>query len=182
MNRPISSASHDVRIEVVSGDEGWPLAEALEKVVYPPEVMAQVIWRDVTWAHADTRVLVRENEAVVCHVGLYSRDGAHDGARRRIIGVGAVMTVPEARRRGHARAAMREAARIMRFKGADFGLLFCEPHNEPVYEGFGWRMFRGQVFCEQPQGHTRFGLMAAMVLPLASTPETGVIDLCGLPW
>jgi hypothetical protein len=127
-------------------------------------------------------VLVRENGVVVCHVGLYGRDGMHDGVRRMITGIGGVMTAPGARRRGHAGAAMREAAQIMRSRGADFGLLFCEPHNEPLYESLGWRKFAGDVFCEQPQGRICFNLMAAMILPVRSTAETGVIDLCGLPW
>lgn len=182
MRRPISSASYDVRIEVLSGDEGWPLVEPLEKAVYPPEVMAEVVWRDVTWAHADRRVLVREGDGVVCHVGMYEREGTHDGALRRIAGIGGVMTAPDARGRGYASAAMREAERRMRARRSAFGVLFCEPHNEAFYEGLGWRMFAGQVFCEQPLGRTRFALMAAMVLPLASTPVRGVIDLCGLPW
>ena len=171
-----------MRLEVLSGIEGWPLIAALQGAVYPPDVLAKVIWRDVTWAQADTRILVWEGGEVVCHVGLYERRCTHDGTMRRIIGVGGVMTAPSARRRGYASTAMREAAQLMASRRMEFGLLFCEPHNEKFYEGLGWRMFAGQVFCEQPQGRIRFGLMAAMVLPIGSTARTGVIDLCGLPW
>lgn len=171
-----------MRIEVLTGREGWPLITALEAAVYPPDVMARVIWRDVTWAHADTRILAWEDGSVLCHVGMYEREGTHDGAARRIMGIGGVMTAPDARRRGYASTAMRKAAELMKARRADFGLLFCEPHNERFYESLGWRMFAGHVFCEQPQGRMRFGLMAALVLPIASTPMRGVIDLCGLPW
>jgi predicted acetyltransferase len=171
-----------VQIEVLSGEEGWPLVAALDAAVYTPEVMARVIWRDVTWAHADTRILVRENGEVVCHVGVFERQGTHDGVPRQMTGIGGVMTAPDAQRRGYASAAMREAARFMGARGADFGLLFCEPHNEPLYAGLGWRKFAGEVFCEQPQGRIRFDLMTAMILHVRSTAESGVIDLCGLPW
>jgi ribosomal protein S18 acetylase RimI-like enzyme len=171
-----------VRIEILTGQDGWPLIAALESSVYPPKVMARVVWRDVAWAHADARILVREDAEIVCHVGIYERDGTHDGAPRRITGIGGVMTAPDARRRGYASAAMREAAHLMGARGADFGLLFCEPHNESLYEGLGWRKFAGEVYCEQPRGRIRFDLMATMVLPVRSTAEGGVIDLCGLPW
>jgi GNAT superfamily N-acetyltransferase len=171
-----------MQLDVVGGDDGWPLIAELERAVYPPEVLAKVVWRDVVWAHAAKRILVREGDHVLCHVGLYPRLGTHDGEARRITGIGGVMTAPGAQRRGYASAAMREAAQVMKSWRSAFGLLFCEPHNEKFYESLGWQMFAGQVFCEQPQGRIRFGLMAAMVLPLASTAQTGVIDLRGLPW
>lgn len=169
-------------IEILDGKEGWPLAEALNGQCYPPEVMATVIWRDVTWAHADNRVFVRLDDEAVCHAGLYFRD-AEDGDRGVLIcGIGGVMTLERARRRGCASSALKAAAAVMKERDCDFGLLFCEPHNVPFYEGLGWRVFDGDVFCEQPAGRIKFDIMHTMVLPLRCDVRTQIIDLCGLPW
>jgi GNAT superfamily N-acetyltransferase len=169
-------------VSVHDGEVSWPLAEALDRVCYPPEVMAKVIWRDITWAHADKRVFAYRNREPVCHVGLYLRKAQH-GARDVFIGgIGGVMTLPDARRRGFAGAAMRAAADELKSAGCDFGLLFCEPHNVAFYEGLGWGLFSGDVFCEQPAGRIKFDMMRPMVLPVRSSPQSGMIDLCGLPW
>jgi aminoglycoside 2'-N-acetyltransferase I len=170
-----------MRVEVVDGDAGWPLAEALDHEVYSPEVMAKVVWRDVVWAHADKRVLVWLEDRVVGHAGLFRREGLSSGASAHIRGIGGVMTSISARGKGIASAAMAHAAQLMRDEGADFGLLFCEPHNVKLYERLGWRVFEGEVFCEQPPARIRFDIMPAMILPLRTMPH-GMIDLCGLPW
>jgi GNAT superfamily N-acetyltransferase len=171
-----------MNIEVHDGKEGWALAEALDSVCYPPEVMATVIWRDVTWAQADKRIFARLNGETVCHAGLYLRE-AKDGTREvRVGGIGGVMTLPEARRHGCAGEVLRAAAEVMKGEGCDFGLLFCETHNVAFYERLGWRKFRGEVFCEQPTGRVRFDIMHTMVLPVSSEPQSSAIDLCGLPW
>jgi aminoglycoside 2'-N-acetyltransferase I len=169
-------------IDILDGKEGWPLAEALDGQCYPPEVMATIIWRDVTWAHADKRIFVRLGGEAVCHAGLYFRD-AKDGDRKVFVcGVGGVMTLAAARKQGCAGAAMKAAAKIMKDEGCDFGLLFCEPNNVGFYEGVGWRIFDGAVQCEQPEGRVRFDMMHAMVLPVLSESRASLIDLCGLPW
>jgi GNAT superfamily N-acetyltransferase len=170
------------RIEVVDGDAGWALAAPLDRECYPPEAMATVIWRDVTWAHAGKRVVVHGENGIVCHVGIYFREGTLDGAPVHIAGVGGVMTSPRVRRAGHAGNAMRRASDAMREQGIDFGLLFCESHNVVFYEHLGWKIFPGEVFCEQPTGRIRFDMMHTMVLPLRLTPAGAAIDLCGLPW
>jgi aminoglycoside 2'-N-acetyltransferase I len=166
-------------VELLDGSEGWPLAEALNREVYPPEVMATAIWRDIVWAEADKRVIVRAEGKAVCHAGLYFRDGLLNAAPARLCGIGGVMTSPAAQRRGHASAAMRRAAAAM--AGVDFGLLFCEPHNVRFYGGLGWRVFEGTVHCAQPACRIKFDMMPTMVLPLRTMPG-GEIDLCGLPW
>lgn len=169
-------------IDILGGDEGWPLAEALDRQCYPPGVMATIVWRDVIWAHADKRIFVRLDGEPVCHAGLYFRD-AKDGERDvRICGIGGVMTLERARKQGCAGAAMKTAARIMKEEDRDFGLLFCEPPNVAFYESLGWRIFAGDVCCEQPQGRIKFDMMHAMALPVRAAPRSHRIDLCGLPW
>lgn len=172
----------NISVEIHSGETGWPLAEALDRECYPPEVMATVIWRDVTWAHADKRFFARLNGEAVCHAGLYLRDGRDDTRAVFIGGIGGVMTLPEARRQGCAGEVMRTVAGAMKEDDCDFGLLFCEPQNVAFYERLGWEIFRGEVFCEQPTGRIRFDIMHTMILPVLSLPQSNMIDLCGLPW
>jgi len=172
-----------MRIELHDGDAAWPIVEPLDKAVYTPEVMAHVPWRDVVWAHADKRVLLWDDrDALVCHVGVFLREGLAGSLRKKIGGIGGVMTHGDARKRGYASAAMREAQRFMRDDaGCDFGLLFCEPHNVPLYRSLGWRAHDGDVLVEQPGGTKPF-FVGPMVLDLRYAPAAGTIDLCGLPW
>jgi GNAT superfamily N-acetyltransferase len=169
-----------MRIDILDGEEGWAAVEALDREVYSPEFMATAIWREIVWAPADKRVVVRDEGRVVCHAGLFFREGTLDGAPVKMCGIGGVMTSPSARRKGYAGAAMTRAAEAM--AGADFGLLFCEKHNVALYARLGWKDFPGRVDCDQPSGRMVFDMMPRMVLPLAMHPAGGVIDLCGLPW
>jgi predicted acetyltransferase len=171
-----------MRIDVLEGEAGWSIVEALDHEVWTPEIMANVIWRDVVWAHADRRVIVWEDERVVAHAGVFHREGKLDGRSARLCGIGGVMTAPSARKKGCAGAAMKRAAQLMADDGIDFGLLFCEPHHVKLYGGLGWCVFRGRVHCVQPSGPMIFDMMPTMVLPIRTTPEGGEIDLCGLPW
>ena len=101
----------------------------------------------------------------------------------KIGGIGGVITRQGSRNKGYASAAMRVAVAHMKEKdGADFGLLFCEPHNFAFYRGLDWRQFAGPVFAEQPAGRVRFDVMAAFVFDLRHSPQDGALDLCGLPW
>jgi aminoglycoside 2'-N-acetyltransferase I len=172
-----------MRVELGGGDETWAIAEPLSELVYPPEIMATIVWRDVTWAHADERVLVYDEERLVSHAGLYLRQALHDGSAMRIGGIGGVMTHPAYRARGFASAALRRAEQSFRAHGVDFALLFCEPKNFAFYGGLGWRVFPGEVIVEQPDGQGPFTIMAAMVRDMSKpAPSRGKIDLCGLPW
>jgi GNAT superfamily N-acetyltransferase len=169
-----------MEIALLDGDDGWAIVQTLDAEVYSPEYMKTAIWRDVVWAHADKRVVIREDGRAVCHAGIFFREGTLDGKPARMCGIGGVMTAPAARKKGYAGAAMRRAAEAM--AGCDFGLLFCEQHNVALYASLGWRVFGGSVMCVQPSGPYLFDMMPTMILPLRMAPERGAVDLCGLPW
>jgi aminoglycoside 2'-N-acetyltransferase I len=173
------------RIEIVNGDEGWRLASRLLEVVWSPEVVATLPWKDVVWARADSRVLkLNCHNDVIGHAGIYLRDAEFDARPVKIGGVGGVATRLDFRQQGIASEVMREAVREMRDKhGVDFGLLFCEPRHAPLYKRLGWRFFEGEVFVEQPrQGRVRFRVTDPFVFDLKIAPRGGILDLCGLPW
>ena len=173
-----------VSLEVEPGAASWCEVEPLEAVVYPPEVMATLPWRDVTWAHADHRVLVRdETHKVRCHVGVYLRDVKLDGMPVRIGGIGGVMTHPDFRGKGLAGSALRHACSLFAKEEAAFAVLFCERRLSPFYARFDWRIFAGDVLVEQPGGIVRFTATRPMVLDVVRpAPTAGILDLCGLPW
>jgi aminoglycoside 2'-N-acetyltransferase I len=174
-----------IEIEVLNGNESWPMAEPLFNAVWPPAVVATLPWAGIVFAHADLRVLVQaEAEGVLCHVGLYRREITWNGRKMRAGGIGGVLTREDQRRHGYASVALNAAVQTLKDEGAtDFALLFCEPHNAPFYVGRGWKPFDGEVYVEQPQGRVRFEAIAPYVHDLKrSAPTRGTIDLCGLPW
>ena len=173
-----------IEIDVVNGDAGWADAEALFDAVWPPHVLEKLPWGDVTFADADLRVLLRDEEGeVVCHVGLYRRDVTWNGRKMHAGGIGGVATRADARRRGYATLALSAAIQTMKDeRSLDFALLFCEPHNAPFYVARGFKPFDGEVYVEQPEGRMRFVAIAPYVHELRRLPLKGVIDLNGLPW
>ena len=173
-----------IEIDILNGDESWPLAKPLFDAVWPPDVVARLPWAGIVFAHAELRVLIQaEPDEVVCHVGLYRREVTWNGRKIRAGGIGGVLTRADSRGRGYASMALDAAIRTLRDEGAtDFALLFCEPHNAPFYVNRGWKPFDGEIYAEQPGGRVRFEAIAPYVYSLKRAPLKGTIDLCGLPW
>ena len=174
-----------MRIDINPGDPSWEAAETLLDIVWPPHVIETIVWRDVVWAHADRRVMVREDASphgLVCHVGLFGRNALWNDRSVTIGGIGGVATHPDKRGSGLATAAMTAAMECYAREHRDFGVLFCEPCNFAFYRSLGWHQFEGEVIAEQPQGRIRFDLMATFVYDMKLAPRGGTIDLRGLPW
>lgn len=172
------------RIEVSTGDSGWPQAAPLLRAVWPSEVVATLPWRDVVWAHADHRILVYDSDGtIVGHVGLFIRIAQWNARNVKIGGIGGVATREDRRRKGIASFAMQRAMDELRqVHVVDFGLLFCEPRHAPLYQKLGWRAFEGNVFVAQPAGRVHFTVTDPYVFDLKMAPRLGTLDLCGLPW
>jgi aminoglycoside 2'-N-acetyltransferase I len=174
-----------IEIEVLNGDESWPMAKTLFDAVWPPQVVAKLPWADIVFADADLRVLVQvEGEGLLCHVGIFRREAKWNGRRVHLGGIGGVATRPDARRRGYASIALNAALQTLKDEGAtDFALLFCEPGNVPFYVERGWQPFEGEIYADQPKRRGRFDAIAPFVFDLKRrAPRQGTIDLCGLPW
>jgi GNAT superfamily N-acetyltransferase len=169
------------RIEIVSADAGWKVAQPLFEAVWPPDVVARLPWKDILWALPEQRVLAFDRTGeLLGHAEFLLRDAKWDGLTVKIFGIGGVVTHADQRRRGIASRVLQRA--IGEANDADFGLLFCEPRHAPVYEKLGWRRFAGEVFALQPQGRIRFSVTDPYLLDFKVAPRGGVIDLCGLPW
>ena len=93
------------------------------------------------------------------------------------------MTHPDYRKRGYASIAVNAGVQTLRDReDCQFGLLVCEPHNQPFYEARGWQTFAGELYCEQSTGRVRFEAMSPLVFDIKRKVRQGAIDLCGLPW
>jgi aminoglycoside 2'-N-acetyltransferase I len=175
-----------IEIDVLNGDASWPLAKPLFEAVWPPHVVAKLSWAGIAFAHAELRVLVQDEAGeALCHVGIYRRDVTWNGRKVPAAGIGGVATRADARGRGYASIALNAAIQTLKDEGsAAFALLFCEPHNVPFYVGRGWKPFDGEIYADQPEkGRVRFEAMAPYTYDLRGrAPQTGIIDLCGLPW
>ena len=173
-----------IEIEILNGNESWPVAKPLLDVVWPKAEVEKLSWGHVKWANADLRVLVETSDGeLACHVGIYTRMAMWNNRKMNIGGIGGVATHPDHQRRGYASIALNAAIQTLRDReDIQFVVLFCEPHNVAFYEARGWHRFIGEVYCEQPEGRVRFEAMAPFVFDLKGGAGGGILDLCGLPW
>jgi aminoglycoside 2'-N-acetyltransferase I len=174
-----------IEIDVLNGETSWQEVAPLYEAVWPPHVLAALPWGNVVFAHADLRVLVRdEADDVVCHVGIYRRNVIWDDRKLYVGGIGGVMTREDVRNRGYASIALNAAIHTLKDeRSVGCGLLFCESHRAPFYLGRGWKAFDGEIYAEQPdRGHIRFDALTPLVYDLRRAPRWGRIELCGLPW
>jgi len=171
-------------VEEWDGEASRPLLGRLNSAVYPPEVLATIVWRDVTSAKSSRRILVTQAGEVVAAAGLHWRHARLNGAPVFIGGLGGVMTMPALQGKGLGRIVVKAAmTAFVRECQPAFGLLFCEDKTTRFYSRLGWTRFAGAVTVDQPAGRMAYRIMTAMVAPLAGqAPTDGHIDLCGLPW
>ena len=81
----------------------------------------------------------------VSHAGGLKHYARANGQPVLIGGIGGVMTIPAAQRRGHAAILIQHATNFLRDEWkVDFGLLFCIDRMRGYYERLGWR----KVECE----------------------------------
>lgn len=161
----------------------WEEVAHINDLVYPPENPITQVWRQVDWSHAGQRVVVSVAGQPVCHVGLYLRHGAANGAPALIAGIGGVMTHPAHQKRRYATRALALTNDLAMKAGARFGFLVCEAKNIPFYQRLGWRVFDGTTMHQQHGTNRPWTLSPTMVRDIAGkAPEGGTIDLCGKPW
>ena len=112
---------------------------------------------NLTYRSKDPRdrrfVLYDEADAPVSHAAVLAHHALANGKQVLIGGIGGVVTVPTARRHGHASLLVRRATDFLRDEWlVDFALLFCIDRMVGYYERLGWRQTECDVLIDQPSG------------------------------
>jgi len=133
------------------------------------------------WRPKDLHFLMVADGEVVSHVGILKHEVSVANRSIKVGGVGGVVTVPAAQKRGYASDLMRHAANFFSGWGIQAGLLFCMPYRIKLYESLGWQLLSDAVFLEQPEGVIESPLKV-MVLPLHTQWPKGAVALNSFPW
>jgi GNAT superfamily N-acetyltransferase len=142
-----------------------------------------VLPHELTWRPKDLHFVLHADNQPVSHVGLLQHLIRVGEQPLKVAGVGGVVTVPEAQKRGLAQRLMKHATVFMENEWmVDAGLLFCLPKMEAYYARLGWRKIDSPIVFDQPGGKTASPL-PVMVLPFGGRPwPKGEVDLESLPW
>jgi GNAT superfamily N-acetyltransferase len=138
---------------------------------------------ELSWRPKDLHFVLYSDGKPVSHTGLLKHEVSVNGEPVTVGGVGGVVTVPEAQKRGFAGRLMKHAAKFLeREWKVDAGLLFCLPKMVAYYEALGWQSLESEVLIEQPNGKIAAPL-PVMVLPLGERSwPFGTVELRSLPW
>jgi aminoglycoside 2'-N-acetyltransferase I len=137
-------------------------------------------WTAPTWS-----VLVKADSRVVAHAGITYRVVEVDDLRVPVAGIGGVMTLPDWRRHGCARAALSSATAFAGLQlWAPFALVICPEEDTAFYQHLGWRIAQSPIWCEQPGGPVRLAHELALYLACQGDADwpSGPIHLRGAPW
>ena len=157
----------------------------LSLAVYPPEIASAWPGRTIEWApHQWSVIFTDAEEEAVCYVGIILREARWNERTVKIGGIGGVKTHPNARGRGLATAAIKQALDFLHEQGdVGFALLVCEQKLIPFYERLGWRRFDGSLFVTQMRARVPFTFLLPMTIPIRLRESvSGNIDLLGPPW
>lgn len=98
-------------------------------------------------------VLYDDAQDPVSHAAVLKHHARANGQEVLIGGIGGVVTIPAAQRRGHAALLVRHATHFLREEWkVDFALLFCIDRMRGYYERLGWRKVACEVLLDQPAG------------------------------
>lgn len=131
-----------MEIRAVREDEIEETLE-LQRMVFRPDEGVEALERYRTYVREDpdyrpeqSRVLLADGR-IAAHLRVWDREIRVRGAVLRAGGIGSVLTHPDYRGRGYARALMRNAEAYMLDAGYDVGLLFTII-GTPFYRALGW--------------------------------------------
>jgi predicted GNAT family N-acyltransferase len=164
----------------------------LEKSLTDEERRTLFEWGENIWGLEDTLLrwrpkefhfIVEEDGRAVAHVGVVQTSVRVAGREISVGGVGGVVSVPEARGRGHVHEGMRRASEFMCEElKVEVGMLFCLERLVAFYARQGWQLIEETVEIEQPSG-TIVAPLRVMVKPCGDRLwPAGKIEVGGLPW
>jgi GNAT superfamily N-acetyltransferase len=138
---------------------------------------------NLQWRTKDRHFVLYEDGVPRANASVLRHEVVLDGRPMAVGGLGGVVTVPEAQRRGLAKLVVGRATEFLRddLKTA-FGLLFCLPRRVPLYRSLGWQVVEPGVLIDQPGGKIP-SPMPVMILPFENEPWPAErVDLDSLPW
>jgi GNAT superfamily N-acetyltransferase len=98
-------------------------------------------------------VLYADPHGPVSHAAVLKHHARANERAVLIGGIGGVVTIPAAQRRGHAAMLLHHATDFLREEwSVDFALLFCIDRMREYYERRGWRKVEREVLLDQPSG------------------------------
>src|SRR4051812_9518332 len=104
---------------------------------------------NLSWRPKDLHFLLYSDGKPVSHVGVLKHVVSVNGAPARVGGVGGVVTVPEAQKKGFARQLMQHTAKFLeRESEVAAGLLFCLPKMTAYYDALRWQEVESPVLIE----------------------------------
>jgi predicted acetyltransferase len=130
-------------------------------------------------------MLVKADGHVVAHAGIIYRVIQVGNLRVPVAGIGAVMTLPDWRRRGYARAMLANATAFAALQlWAPFAVVICPKEDSGFYRHLGWQIAEAPIWCDQPGGQVMLEHEVAVYLACQGDAEwpSGSIDLGGTPW
>lgn len=173
----------DLKLDYLLSSAERQAINELSDAVYPPGAIPDWgSWAD--WAPQTVRAMLWEDHRLVCHVGALIRDALINGRAVRVGGIGGVMTAPESRERGFARAALAAMRNfLVNDQKVSFSLMFCAENLHSFYGKLDWRLFADLPFVEHRGVTMEFTLNPAMVQDgIGAAPVAGRLDLKGPPW
>ncbi|HSS20026.1 MAG TPA: GNAT family N-acetyltransferase [Pyrinomonadaceae bacterium] len=136
---------------------------------------------ELTWRHKDVHFLLTVDGELVSHVGVLKHEVSVAGRAVMVGGVGGVVTIPAAQKRGYAVELMRHTAEFFARWDVAAGLLFCLPRRVLLYQSLGWQLLHQPVIIQQPNGSIESPL-DVMVLTFGQPWPEGKVELNSLPW
>jgi GNAT superfamily N-acetyltransferase len=137
----------------------------------------------LSWRAKQQHILCYADGQLVAKAGVLKHCFVMSDQTLWVGGVGSVITMPGARRRGHATATLEYAAAYLRDNlGVSYGLLFCAATLVPFYERIGWRLVPTPIIIDQPNGPMSCPL-PSMYLQFDPLPwPGGIVTLESEPW
>jgi len=137
----------------------------------------------LSWRPKDLHFLLFADGEPVSHVSVLKHAVSVNGEPTTVGGVGGVVTVPRAQKKGLARRLMQHTAEFFeRDWKVDAGLLFCLPKLTAYYEALGWQEVESPVLIEQPGGKIVSPLCVMALTLVGEGCSFGNIELGSLPW
>ena len=138
---------------------------------------------DLHWRMKDWHFVLYEDGAPRANASVLRHEILLNGRPTAVGGLGSVVTVREAQRRGLAKVVVGRATDFLRDElKVAFGLLFCLPRRVALYQSLGWEVVEEGVLIYQLGGKVPSPI-PVMVRPFTAErwPRERV-DLASLPW